>query len=42
MFKITLQLDEANTYIANYHRNGKANLSFYHLQISYLGAPNID
>lgn len=42
MFKITLQLDEANTYIANYDRNGKDNLSFYHLQISYLGAPNID
>lgn len=42
MFKITLQLDEANTHIANYDRNGKANLSFYHLQISYLGAPNID
>lgn len=42
MFKIFLQLDEANTYIANYDRNGKANLSFYHLQISYLGAPNSD
>lgn len=42
MFRITLQLDEANTYIASYDRNGKANMSFYHLQISYLGAPKID
>ena len=42
MFRITLQLDQANTYIANYDRNGKANLSFYHLQMSYLGAPSID
>ena len=42
MFRIILQLDQANTYIANCDRNGKANLSFYHLQMSYLGAPNID